>query len=284
MKVWKIMVLAAVLAVVSVSLVRHVVMRNVVQAFLAEGLGAEVDVHQTSVDLWRSTVSLTGIRLRNPDGFPGDTAVEIERLQATYRLSSLFSRAVRLSDVVLDVNRVVLVTNEEGHTNLDQIARRSGLRDRPREDTMPVPGDARIEDEGTVGVRPGQEQVREERSVHIEHLTFRLGNVEMRDYSRGTPQPRVRHYRLNLERTFSDVDDVASIAQAVSMDLAMAMGPQFFRDVLEDSGVTAEELVETITTHEGDLDELGRKLDEQTKDVQRELRRQLRSLREQAPE
>ncbi len=284
MKLWKILVVVAMLAVVSVSLVRHWVVRNVAQAVMTEGLGAEVDVDAMSVNLWRSTVSMTGVHLRNPEGFPGDTALEIERLQATYRLSSLFSRVVRLSDVVLDVNRVVLVTNEEGDTNLDQIARRSGVRERPREDVMPVPGDARIEDEGPVGVRPGQEKAKERRSTHIEHLTFRLGNVEMRDYSRGTPEPRVRKYRLNLERTFSDVDGVESIAQAVAMDLAMAMGPQFFRDVMEDSGVKTEDLVETITTHEGDLDELGRKLDEQTKDVQRELRRQLRSLREQAAE
>lgn len=290
MRIWKIMVLVVVLAFVGIVLARQMVARSIVQSVLAENFDGEVDIETIDVDLWRSTVLLDGIHVRNPAEFPGDTALEVDRLHITYRFFSLFTRTVQLPSVTLHVKRVVMVTNEQGQNNFERLARRNNPRVAPAGESLPVPGDD-PSGAGTVSdsAVPTNERERAQdksaaksrRNTHIDHLEFRLGEVEMRDYSRGAPEPSVRNYRLNLERTFSDVQDVDAVVQALGMDLAMAMGPQLIRDVMEESNVRAEDIMETITTHDGDLDELGRKLDSQTKDLQRELRRQLRGLREQ---
>ena len=279
MKILKAIVVLVVVAVIGVVLARYLVVRNIVQTVLAEQLGAEVEVGEMDVDIWRSTVSLTDIRFANPEGFHGDTALEINRLDLTYRFFSLFTRTVRLPRVVLDVNRVVMVTNEEGQTNLEQFVVEGRERDWARTEKAVVTTEETTQ---PVEAVPEPRRTRARRETHIDRLDFRLGEVEMRDYSRSGPEPAVRNYRLNLERTFTDVRELESIAQAVGTDLAMTMGPQLFRDLLDDSGVRTEDLLETISEHNGDLEELGRKLDEQTKDLQRELRQQFRSLRERA--
>ncbi len=283
MKKWLVLGLVIILVFAGLLSARPFVIRRVVQSVVAGGFGADVEVREVHVNLRRSTLLLTGIQFSNPPDFPGDTALEIERLHVVYRPLSLFTRTVRLSRVDMDVQRVALVTNESGQMNLEHIARRSGARERSASPSAPTPRDAvsaaREESEAAIADTQGR---RAAKRMHIERLTFRLAEVEMRDYSRNAPEPRVRNYRLNLERTFSDVHNLEEVARAVGADLAMTLGPQLLRSLLDDSGVRAEDLVETITTHEGDLDELGRKPDTQTKDLQRELRRQMRALREQS--
>lgn len=276
MRIWKVIVVLVILAAVGFALARHLVVRNVVQTLLAENVGAEVEIGHVDVDIWRSTVSMTGIHFRNPEGFPGDTALEINQIDVSYRFLSLFTRTVRLPEVVLDVARVVLVTNEEGETNFQHMLVNGGKRQRAGNapETMAEDGEAAEALDGE------KRQASSERDTHIDRLIFRLGEVETRDHSRSRSEPAVRNYRLNLERTFTDVRKFDAVAQAVGTDLAMTAGPQLLQDVMEESDVTTEDIMETISTHEGDMDELGRKLDEQTKDLQRELRRQFRSLRE----
>ncbi len=280
MRYWKWLVIVAVVAVLGVVFAQQLVIRNVVQTLLAEHAGAEVEIGEIDVDIWRSAVSLSDIQFRNPEGFPEETAVVIDRLDVTYRFFSLFTRTVRLPDVMLDVARVVVVTNEEGQNNFQHL-----LLDSERgEDIAAEEGVAIEEDDAAAEEMASRERARArpKRSTEIERLVLRLGEVNMRDYSDGRPEPVKRDYRLNLERTFTDVQDFEEIAQAVGTDLAMMVGPQLLRDLVEDSGVRTEDIVETITEHDGDLDELGRKLDEQTKDLQRELRRQFRSMRDRA--
>lgn len=281
MKKWYFLALVAVIVLVGLIFARPFVIRRVVQAVAAGGVGADIEVQEVHVNVWRSNVLLTGIQFRNPPDFPGDTAVEIERLNMSYCPLSLFTRTVRLSHMELDVRRAVLVTNEAGQMNLLHIARRGGMGEPAAPPPVPPAPEAATRNREREKFAVPEERVRRAgKKMHIERLTFRLAEVEMRDYSGEASEPHVRNYRLNLERTFSEVDSLDVVAQAVGADLAMALGPQLLLNLMEDTGVRTEDLMETISTHDGDLDELGRKLDEQTKDLQRKLRRQMRVLRD----
>lgn len=274
-----------IVAVVAFALARDALVQRTVQRALSEAVDAEVELGEVRTHLFRNTVVLRDIRVLNPEGFPEGAALDINEVMIRYNLPSLLTRNVRLPEVLLDVKEVVMITNEQGTINLQQVAPQpSPDAPRPQVASPPAPPAGTDEpaviepDRAPVAQPEPQRDPKPARELIIEKLTLRLGEIHMHDYSRGG-DPHERTYRLNFERSFEDVTDTDSVVQALMVDLAFAMGPQLMRDLMQDTNVSPDALRETIATHDGDLEDLGRKLDTQTKDLQRELRRQLRSLR-----
>lgn len=283
MSKWKILLIVVLVVLCGLVWSRDWIIHAASERALSRALGAPVEVDAVQSRLFGSNVELQGIRFLNPEGFPEGTALEVDRIFVRYRWASLASRIIRLPRVELDVGRVVVVTDERGKMNVNEFPALQQVRlpvPSPTA-TMPPPEQpAAPREVSAPEAKPVASRDKPPREAQVDTLVFRLRELEMRDYSRDPVSPKVRTYRLNYERSFEDVRDPQAVVQALSMDLAFALGPQLLRDVASDSGVDLQDLMDTVVGHEGDLEELGRKLDEQTKDLQRELRRQLRGLRE----
>ncbi len=270
---WKTILFFA-LFIVCVLLVSHRwLLREASTRIISEALNVPVKIVQVRANVLKSEFEIKGIEILSPDG----SRLEIDRVFARYKLSSLLGRRMHFPAVDLNVDRIVLVVDEHGNTKIPHVAtsRKSKelLQDIPAVQQTP----REVADSSKSSSPRATPSMNNE--VYIEWLALRLRELELRDYSRNAATPDIRTYRLNYERIFNDVHDLQALTQALSMDLAFALGPQLLRDGIRDSDVSVDDLLDTITNHEGDLEALGRKLDEQTKDLQRELRRQLRGLR-----
>ena len=274
MKIIKVIVALVLILFIGLVLARNVLIRSTAESVLARELGADVVVRDVHTSIWRSEVILSGIEVVNSDQFPGESAFEVEEIRVTYRLGSLFSDTVHLPELVLDVRRIMLGSNENTQATLQRLLgdprRRAPVDDEPTAGDHParepdperVDKDVAAEEDVDVGREAVAVQETAARDVHIDQLTIRLGAIELREW-REEGDPIVRNYILDIDREFSNVREMDEVVRVVGMDVAVAMGPQLIREALESD----------------DLQELGRQMDEDTKELQRELRDRLRSLR-----
>ncbi len=288
MKWMRIVLVFAVVAVLAAMWLGPRMIRKALVSAVAKELGMEMTLESVDVSLWRSSVDIRGLTIVNPPDFPETEAVDVRRIFVKYEPLTLMRNTVVLPEVELDVARAVMVTRTDGVSNFQQAA----LRPRPRATPPAAPPSDPLEEAlaemtptstdtpappSTPPAQPKAKKVKPEREVHIGKLTMKLGEVETRDYSKGPEgEPRVRTYTLNLEQIYYDVKDFDAVGTDLAVAMSFAIGPQLIQEAVEESGVTIEDLTETIMTHEGDLDELGKKLDSQTKELQRSLRKLLK--------
>ena len=269
-------------------LLRDRLAKRLVESALVTHLGGTPEVESLRLRPWQSRATLTGLHLDGHEDWPLDARIHIQAIDLRYRLASLFRPVVELPHLLLDIEQVTVVLREGETLNPQQwgVARREPRRERPaaRPETETPPPSAERDDFAdpmarTDPVEPPKatRRARQARDVSIDELTFRLGTLELHEMQPGDTAPHVRTYRLNYERTFTDIENMEEVIQALQTDLAFALVPQLLRDAFSER-VDTRAVAETVREHDGDLDDLGRKLDDETKDLQRELRQLRRNL------
>jgi uncharacterized protein involved in outer membrane biogenesis len=268
--------------------------RRMLVTNLEEATGMQVAVGDVEVSWRKARLQVRDLQFISDASFQHRDALFIKEVDVTYRLASLFSRRPHLTNVLLHIEKAVLVTRPDGVTNLEPLMALAGRATREAiEDTStptPDPLDAILDEvEGNepeqktpdTPAEQNEEQDPVEEDLRIDRLIIKIGEVETRDYSKGGTEPRIRHYKLNLEQVYVDVTNMDALAERIALDFGLLLGPVWMDQVTGDVKPDADALVETIKNHDGDLNELGRKLDEETKELQRELRKQRRALMEQ---
>lgn len=254
--------------------------QKTVMSAAAKELGMEMTVESVDVNLWRSSVELRGLTILNPPDFPEAEAMEVRRVFVVYKWSTLFRQTVVLPELELDVARAIMVTRADGVSNFQQVALTTRPPSKPA--TPPMESDPLEEalaemdptPTGPPAAPPKAKKGKTKREVHIGTFTIKLGSVETRDYSKGKgTEPRVRTYTLNLEQIYHDLTDFEAVGTDLIVAMSFAIGPQLIQEVMEESDVSMESLADTILTHEGNLDELGEKLDGQTKKLQQSIKK-----------
>jgi len=151
------------------------------------GFGASVE--HLSVNPFTAKVTITGLVLKNPAGWPQEEFVSLREFRAEGDLFSLLGNRLVADEVVVDVAQVTIVRNQHG--DLNAAVFKAGMN---REDKT-----------GAVGPKIAGPQ----RAFLIKHLVLRFDRMVFADYSSG--QLRLKEYNLNISRDMRDVDSVAKI-------------------------------------------------------------------------
>jgi hypothetical protein len=267
---WSLIAGACLLVAVLGMRLKNVVLRGVTVRLLAQVTGFDVTMGGMDVGLLNPHVEIKDLRFRNPPDFPAGDALEVRHLLVRYDRRSLFAREIHLPEIALDIPHVQLVRRADGSTNLDGMGGgpekigRLELPDFPGQQRHPTepPGEPPpVERPGGEAAGPGEPEPaegssggeprpeREPRTVKIDKLSMKLGDVEVKDYSRGGPEPSVLHMQLGVDREFDDVTDLQTVAGMIAAEVMVKSMPllvdevdKLLKEGSEELGIDEKEL------------------------------------------
>ena len=153
------------------------------------GFGAVVT--SLSANPCTGRVTLRGLVLTNPPAFPGADFLQLRTLEAVVGTGSLMGERLEIDTLTLDLRQLTLVKRADGRTNVDTLR-------------TAVPGPA-----AAPAAKP---------RVVIGRLHVRCDTLVLADYT--AAPPRIRTYRLGLDRQFTNVSGLAVLlAPAVVREL-----------------------------------------------------------------
>lgn len=154
--------------------------------------GFKVAVDHLSVNPFTAKILIKGMVLKNPDGWPEESFVDLREFKADANLGSLFSDRMVADEVVIDVAQCTLVKNKDGQFNAKAFSNGLGGGD-----SASAPK--------TQGKK---------KDFLIKHLVLKFDTLVYADHSGA--KPISKKYDLKLNRELRDVDSVAKIINPIT--------------------------------------------------------------------
>lgn len=249
MKALKIVGLSLLLLLLLGLLARNHLIKREARRVLTERAGFDLEIGKLKTSLFANRVELEDLTIRNPPDFPESTALVVRRAVIEIDPWALFRGETHLTEMTLDVPRVVVVRNAAGETNLERLGGKPPKRDgarpsAPSGDTdTPAP---QTPDMAAPGNVPAPKS-RAERPLRIDRLALKVGTVEYRDYQSGSAEPVVTSVELNMDREGRDLRSadeirtmlIGGVLQSAAMQL-FSNGAQQLQSMLEDENFRKE--------------------------------------------
>jgi len=118
-RIFTIAALSIVVLVIIIGILFHLVGKNLIKTGIetagTKALGVGVEIEDLDLSILKGTVSITGLQVRNPDGYNHQNMLALSRGRVRTKLSSLLSDTVHIREVKLEDVNVVL--EQKGLTN-----------------------------------------------------------------------------------------------------------------------------------------------------------------------
>jgi uncharacterized protein involved in outer membrane biogenesis len=252
MKILRTLLIIAVLLVVVGLVARDAIIKTAVRKVVQQATGFDLELGGIHAGLLSPSFEIRGLKLINPEDFPEATALEINRMFASYEIRSFFEDEIHLREVVLDIPRIVVVQKEDGESNLQRLSEA---------------GRGKEEGERKPEAKQGEKQPTEPkvekpaRKFRIDRLTLKLGMVETHKYFQGRDKPEIQVQDLKVDRTYTDIRDLNQLATFLAMAMVESAGVQMFKDIGK-----------VFQNNQGNFDKTGHDLGKAAKDVQKSLK------------
>lgn len=195
--------------------------RWAVEQSLASALGGDIEIGHLESSLRDARISIQDLRIINPADWPTDAEWIIQEITVVYDWRTLFSKTVRLHEVILDIQRISMTVDMNSMRSLQSAAtgRRRHLPATTTE-TEFTGSDALLSTQiPHQEPSTGEQRKRSDRNLMIDQLEFRLGRIEMYNALFGEVEEEAVPIILNLEQTFYNVEDMDQIVQALTRSL-----------------------------------------------------------------
>lgn len=206
---------------------RNMLLKGQLEKLVSAQTGFAFTVERVQVGWNLSSVDLIGARVRNPPDFPDAQALDIRQARVSVAPLSLLTREIVIREVILDVEKLVLVRKADGETNAERLGgKRKGGGGRPG-GSPPEPAPE---------PEPTPREPAEPRGFRIERLVLKLGAVEMRDFTKARDggEPAVTAMNLNLEQEHREVTSVQQLGGLVLGSAVQQMGLFLIGQELQD--------------------------------------------------
>ncbi len=198
------------------------IVARVAKTAIEQSTGFGVEFGGVQVNLIRPMVKVTDLELRNPPEFPHAEALSVKEAGVVLEWGSLFARTVRVENITIDVPRVVMVRTPNG-SNLDALTKGNKADGK---------GTTRTEGKGTgENTQPKAETTKPKRSLVIDQLNVRFGEMEVRNYRKNNEEPAVLNIQVNLDRSYSNVTNVEAVAAQLTSELVVLSGASLFQQL-----------------------------------------------------
>jgi uncharacterized protein involved in outer membrane biogenesis len=244
--------IAVALALVFVALLagKNLIIKMALERIFAQTTEFTLTVQDIRVGIFKPVVDVRGLKLTNPPDFPEPDAIEVDKMYIHYDVFSLLGDNIRFKEIILDIPRVAMVTNEKGESNMERLEAAASPPATAK--TAPPPpreGEPGAKEPGTDfagGAKAPESEpqasgpesspkakTKRAPDVEIDKLTFRLGEVRIRDYSRSRngDDPRSMTIQLNVDRTYTDLKGVKTIGAKIAAEVAAYTVAFYIKDV-----------------------------------------------------
>ena len=188
-----IIVVILVLLVVLVS-AKNIIAKNAVQAAVKAITGLNLSMKSLNVGIFKSLISINGLKLYNPVGFTDKLMVDIPEIYVDYDLGAFFKKKIHLEEMRLNLKEFIVVKNKEGQLNLDAL---KAVQTKKEE-------------------KPAQEKKEKAQmpELKIDLLELKIGKALFKDYSQGT-QPKVKEFSLNINERYENITDPYALVSLI---------------------------------------------------------------------
>lgn len=155
--------------------------------------GLSVQVSQMDIGLFKTVVSLQGLRVGNPAGFTEPVMVDVPEVYVDYRLGSLLAGKPHFDVIRLHLDTLTVEKNAQGQVNLSSLqALQQAPPKKPAGPAAPK----------TPAKAP---------EFQIDTLHLKVGRVVYKDFSRGGA-PQTREFAVNIDEQFQHVTNPYTFA------------------------------------------------------------------------
>lgn len=198
---------------------RNFLIKREVRRLVEQETGFGIKLKKIDVGLFSASVDIEGLELTNPADFPEDAAFDIRQVRANYALGSIFKNEIRLTEVVVDVPRVVVVRKADGETNLQRLSgaakKQGGAEGRGR------PG----------GEKQTPAESKPAKPLRMDKVVIKLGTVEIHDYTVKGGTPGITKLELNIDQEHENVDGIGELGSLMVGGVLKQVGSKFMRDL-----------------------------------------------------
>lgn len=199
MKKW-IVILAVVIAVAAgFAVVKDTLIKAAVEGGAQMVTGLKLSIRSLHAGILKTVVSIRDLRLANPAGFSDPEMVVMPEVYVHYDLPALLRGTVHLPEARVALAEFVVIKNAKGELNLNAL--------------VPVKAQKK-------GAKASQVASGKAPALKIDKLTLIIGKVVYKDYSRGG-EPSVKEFPINLNETFTNVDDPYQLASLIVVKALM---------------------------------------------------------------
>ena len=181
MKKFLIVLGIAVIFLGCISIFKDLIIKSVVTTAASNITGAPVHMDSFSINIFDSTIHITGFKMDNPSGFPDGMLVSCPNINVTYDRASLFSKKPHFLLVDVELKEMDLTKNKEGKLNVDSLK-----IVHPSKSSLSAP-------------------------MQIDLLNLSIGQIVYKDYSKST-EPGVRVYNVNRHQSFKSIPTAQQLA------------------------------------------------------------------------
>lgn len=165
---------------------KNQIIKFVVTKVATKIAGVPVHVDSFSLNIFSSTIHVTGLKIYNPSGFPKDILVSCPKINIIYDRAALFKHKLHFLIAEIEIKEFVLARNKEGKLNVDslKVVQEEAGKDE-KEKSKPIP-------------------------MQIDLLTLSIGKVVYKDYTKGK-EPSVLVYDVNIHKTFKNISSAQQL-------------------------------------------------------------------------
>lgn len=211
----------AVLATIPLLFSERIISRVATQK-IEEMTGLQASFDEIYVGIVRPVVRIRNLVLSNPPDFPHPEMLTVKELYVRYDWLSLFGKEIHLDELRLDVPRIVMVKPEGRASNIELLTGRGEKTPPPTSGappaTSPAPASGADRAPATTSTPAPAKPAR---TLTIQNLRVKLGELEVRQYGRDDQEPIVIPVPVGLDRSFSNVTNVDAVITELSGELVM---------------------------------------------------------------
>ena len=188
--------LIVVLVFVALIVLKDQIIKATITSSVQKVLGARATIGQFSLSLMGQKVKMKNLKIYNPPGFPNEVLVDIPEVEVDYDLSALLKKELHLPFVVVNLKELVVIKNESGQLNVDQLKV------------------VRQQVEGKTEKKEPSKPA-EDINMKIDRLSLTVGKVIYKDYTQPNP-PTISVFEANIDhKEFQNITSAQQLATLV---------------------------------------------------------------------
>ncbi|MFA4991195.1 MAG: AsmA family protein [Candidatus Omnitrophota bacterium] len=196
MKKILIVVLVVVFSIVVLSLAKDQLIKSVISTVATGVTGAKVEIKGFSLGILSQSVSITGFRMYNPEGFPKGVLVDLPKIAVDYDAGALLKGRLHLKKLEIDLKEVNLTKNKDGKLNVDSLK-------------------VAQKEAGSKEAKPKAKKSSGPMEMKIDLLNLNIGRMVMTDYASGGAEPTVQVYDINIKGTYNNITSPQQLAALI---------------------------------------------------------------------
>ena len=189
--------------VVVLFLARNFIARKSAEIGITKVTGFPLQIGAVDIGLFSGQLKVDNLKLTNPPEFKDPRFVDLPQFKIDYVTFSMLRGAPHIKELVVNVNEVVVVKNDKGHTNATMIQEKL---------SPPATGHA------GGGTKPTTTE--KKTAYRVDLIRVHIGTVIIKDYSKATPTEK--KMTLNRDVVFKDLTESTSISALV---MSTILGP-----------------------------------------------------------